>query len=274
MAAVRAGGPVGREAAAGTLPRAARRPAGAARCRVRPQRPGEARHDRPRRRARHARGHAPGHRGRRRACSGPGRPSASCRDTQDNALWEEFRRNCDAVFERSSQEWAAHGAALEANQARATSLCEELERMAGLTGESLLSGDQAAGRTVQRVRVTRVAAGVRARPAPAVQSCDRPLRRSHARAPRGSRAPRLDRPVCGRRPGPRLRARAPRSASRRRNARHCGNPQRRRSQASSMRRRGRARCSNSSWRRSPPARSAPTSRPTKRHCGCCASARS
>ena len=58
---------------------------------------------------------------------------------QDNALWDEFRRNCDAVFQRSAQEFAAYGAALEANQARATGLCEELERMAGLTGEPLLS---------------------------------------------------------------------------------------------------------------------------------------
>ena len=58
---------------------------------------------------------------------------------QDNALWEAFRRNCDAVFERSSQAWAAHGAALEANQARANGLCEVLERMAGLTGEPLAS---------------------------------------------------------------------------------------------------------------------------------------
>jgi len=58
---------------------------------------------------------------------------------QDNALWEAFRRNCDAVFERSSQAWAAHGAALDANQARASGLCEELERIAGLTGEPLAS---------------------------------------------------------------------------------------------------------------------------------------
>jgi len=58
---------------------------------------------------------------------------------QDNALWEAFRRNCDAVFERSSQAWAAQGAALEANQARATGLCEALERIAGLTGEPLAS---------------------------------------------------------------------------------------------------------------------------------------
>jgi hypothetical protein len=56
---------------------------------------------------------------------------------QDNALWEEFRRNCDAVFARSAQEFAAHGAALEANQARATALCDELERLAALPGESL-----------------------------------------------------------------------------------------------------------------------------------------
>jgi len=58
---------------------------------------------------------------------------------QDNALWEEFRRHCDAVFQRSSQEWAAHGAALETNQARATGLCEEVERIAALAGEPLLS---------------------------------------------------------------------------------------------------------------------------------------
>ena len=57
---------------------------------------------------------------------------------QDNALWEEFRRNCDAVFERSTQEWAAHGAALEANQTRASAVCDELERLAGLPAESLL----------------------------------------------------------------------------------------------------------------------------------------
>ena len=54
-------------------------------------------------------------------------------------------------------------------------------------------GDQAARRAVQRVRVARVAAGVRARPAPAVQSCDRPLRRmpyaGTARRPRAAAGP-------------------------------------------------------------------------------------
>jgi hypothetical protein len=56
---------------------------------------------------------------------------------QDNALWEEFRKHCDAVFERNSQESAAYGAALEANQARAIGLCEEVERIASLEGDDL-----------------------------------------------------------------------------------------------------------------------------------------
>jgi hypothetical protein len=55
----------------------------------------------------------------------------------DHALWEEFRKHCDAVFRRSSDESAAYGAALEANLARATSLCEELEQIATLTGAAL-----------------------------------------------------------------------------------------------------------------------------------------
>jgi len=48
----------------------------------------------------------------------------------DNALWGEFRHHCDAIFARSSQESAAYAASLEASVARATGLCEELERMA------------------------------------------------------------------------------------------------------------------------------------------------
>jgi len=57
----------------------------------------------------------------------------------DNALWDEFRKQCDAVFQRSSQESAAYAVTLEANQAQATAVCEELERVAGLTAEPLLS---------------------------------------------------------------------------------------------------------------------------------------
>jgi hypothetical protein len=64
---------------------------------------------------------------------------------QDNALWEEFRHHCDAVFQRSSQESAAYAASLEAAEARAAALCEELERIAGLTGETLQSAAQQVG---------------------------------------------------------------------------------------------------------------------------------
>ena len=59
-----------------------------------------------------------------------------------DALWEEFRRHCDAVFQRSSQESAARAAAAEASQARAIGLCEELERVSGLAGEALQSAMQ------------------------------------------------------------------------------------------------------------------------------------
>jgi hypothetical protein len=58
---------------------------------------------------------------------------------QDRALWEEFRRHCDAVFERSAQQWAAHDAALEAGEARAGAICAELERIATLAGEPLMT---------------------------------------------------------------------------------------------------------------------------------------
>lgn len=56
---------------------------------------------------------------------------------QSNALWDEFHGHCDAVFQRSAHEHAAEGAALVANQARAQGLCEEVERIAALTGEEL-----------------------------------------------------------------------------------------------------------------------------------------
>jgi hypothetical protein len=59
---------------------------------------------------------------------------------QDNVLWEEFRKHGDAVFQRSSQEFAAHTAALEGNQGRAVALCEALEQVATMTGQALESG--------------------------------------------------------------------------------------------------------------------------------------
>lgn len=61
---------------------------------------------------------------------------------RSNALWDEFRVHCDAVFQRSTQEAAAYGAALDASQARARALCEELDGIATLTGEALRSALQ------------------------------------------------------------------------------------------------------------------------------------
>ncbi len=57
---------------------------------------------------------------------------------EDRKLWEEFREQCDALFQRRQQEFASHSAALEANRSRASDLCEELENIADLTDQALL----------------------------------------------------------------------------------------------------------------------------------------
>ncbi len=67
---------------------------------------------------------------------------------QSNSLWDEFRGHCDAVFQRSAQESAALGAALDSNQAQALALCVEVERIAALGGEDL----RAAMRTLDEQR--------------------------------------------------------------------------------------------------------------------------
>jgi len=57
----------------------------------------------------------------------------------DQRLWGEFRRHCDAVFQRREQELAAHAAGLEDNKAQALALCERLEQIAALEGAGLLA---------------------------------------------------------------------------------------------------------------------------------------
>lgn len=59
---------------------------------------------------------------------------------KDNALWEEFRRHCNAVFERSAQEAAAQSSAMAANVERASALIDGLERIATLEDEPLREG--------------------------------------------------------------------------------------------------------------------------------------
>jgi hypothetical protein len=59
----------------------------------------------------------------------------------DRKLWEEFRQHCDALFQKRQQEFASHNEVLETNKSQASSLCEELEKIAGMSGQELL--DQA-----------------------------------------------------------------------------------------------------------------------------------
>jgi hypothetical protein len=58
----------------------------------------------------------------------------------DRKLWEEFRKQCDALFEKRQQEFATQNAALDSNKSQAVSLCEEAEKIAELSGQELLDG--------------------------------------------------------------------------------------------------------------------------------------
>jgi hypothetical protein len=58
----------------------------------------------------------------------------------DHVLWEEFRQHCDAIFQKRQQEYADYTAALQANKSKAISVCEELEKLAALSGAELVQG--------------------------------------------------------------------------------------------------------------------------------------
>lgn len=57
---------------------------------------------------------------------------------EEQGLWEEFRRHCDAVFQKRQQARAEHIASLQANVDRARILCEETEALAALAGAALM----------------------------------------------------------------------------------------------------------------------------------------
>jgi hypothetical protein len=65
---------------------------------------------------------------------------------QDQSLWNEFREQCDAVYQRRQQAYVDYAAGLEASKAKALVLCEEAERAAELAGPALL---EAAGNVPQ-----------------------------------------------------------------------------------------------------------------------------
>jgi Domain of Unknown Function (DUF349) len=57
---------------------------------------------------------------------------------QSQSLWNEFREVCDAVYQKRQQAFAEYAAGLEANKLKAMALCEEIERVAALSGTALL----------------------------------------------------------------------------------------------------------------------------------------
>ena len=59
---------------------------------------------------------------------------------QEQPLWEEFREQCDAIFQKRQQAYVEYAAGLEAGKAQAEALCEEAERAAMLSGAALLEG--------------------------------------------------------------------------------------------------------------------------------------
>jgi hypothetical protein len=59
---------------------------------------------------------------------------------QSQALWDEFRSLCDAVFHRREQAYAQHSAGLEAAKTQAVALCEQVEQAAGEAAADRLPG--------------------------------------------------------------------------------------------------------------------------------------
>ena len=47
---------------------------------------------------------------------------------QSQALWDEFRGLCDAVYQRREQAYTPYSAGLEAAKAQAVALCEQVEQ--------------------------------------------------------------------------------------------------------------------------------------------------
>jgi hypothetical protein len=59
---------------------------------------------------------------------------------QEQPLWNEFREQCDAVYQKRQQAFVDYSAALENNKRQAVALCEEAEHVAASSGPALLEG--------------------------------------------------------------------------------------------------------------------------------------
>ncbi|MBV8805538.1 MAG: DUF349 domain-containing protein [Sinobacteraceae bacterium] len=104
----------------------------------------------------------------------------------DHRLWEEFRQHCDAVFQKRQQEYASYTAGLDSNMVRAVTACEEIERIAGLSGQELLQSAQ----TLPDLRLAfesigefprTEARGLHNRFERALERCERSVAQQHAR---------------------------------------------------------------------------------------------
>jgi len=58
----------------------------------------------------------------------------------DQSLWREFRELCEAVYQKRQTAHAEYVAGLETAKTKAAELCEEVERVAGLSGVALADG--------------------------------------------------------------------------------------------------------------------------------------
>jgi hypothetical protein len=58
---------------------------------------------------------------------------------QSQALWDEFRGLCDAVYQRREQAYVQYSAGLEAAKAQAVALCEQVEQAAGVPAAERLT---------------------------------------------------------------------------------------------------------------------------------------
>jgi hypothetical protein len=104
----------------------------------------------------------------------------------DQRLWEEFRQQCDAVFQKRQQEFAAYTAGQENNKTQAMALCEQVEKIAALEGAELL----ASARTLVELRSAFEALGefpradtreLRNRFDRGLDRCEKSVARQHAR---------------------------------------------------------------------------------------------
>ena len=59
---------------------------------------------------------------------------------RSQALWDEFRSLCDAVFERRERAYTQYSAGLAAAKAQAVALCEQVEQAASASVADQLRG--------------------------------------------------------------------------------------------------------------------------------------